>query len=296
MRPAFLLLLGLLATVSAAARPLVVASNTILHDLVREIAGDTLDHRSLVAPGVDPHHFEPRPADVRLLARADLLVVNGLGYESWLTQRLITQSGFRGTLVTASDGITPLESTCSTGHHHHHDHRDPHAWQDPRHVATYVANLRDALVLLAPDHAALYTERAAAYTEQLLALDAFARQHLASLPPERRKLVTSHDSLGYFGHAYDLTLIPISGLIPGQEPSARDLAQLIRLIRAENVSAIFIETTSNSKVPELIAREANVRVVGPLYTDSLGPPGSPGETYLAFFRHNLHLIVNALSP
>jgi zinc/manganese transport system substrate-binding protein len=292
-----LLAFFLLAAGLVHAAPTVVTTTTILDDLVRTVGGEHVAASCLLQRGVDPHGYEPTPADVRRLARADLLVVNGLGFETWL-DKLIKNSGFRGTLVVASEGVDALHADEEhEGHDHahaHESHVDPHAWHDPKRARRYVENIAAALALANAPHAADYEKNAAALRTQLSSLDEYARAQFGALPAERRKLVTSHDSLRYLGNAYGLALIPISGLSPEREPSARELAKLVRLIRKEKVPAVFIESTSNPKIPELLAREAGVAVVTGLYTDSLGALGSPGATYLEMFRANVDTIVRAL--
>jgi zinc/manganese transport system substrate-binding protein len=278
-------------------KPLVVSTNTIAHDLVQQVAGDFVRAQCLLPAGSDPHGYEPKPADIRHVARADLVVVNGLGFESWIA-KLVANSGFKGPVVTLAEGVTPLAGACTADHDHEHDHHhgelDPHAWQDVRNVIRYVENLRAALVALMPGHADALNTRAAAYTAELQAVHDHVTKTLAALPPGRRKLVTSHDALAYFGHAYGLTIVPIAGLSTEQEPNARQLAQLIRRIRAENVPAVFIESTSNPKLARLLASEAGVTVPPSLYTDSVGPAGSPAGTYLGMMRHNADTIAAAL--
>lgn len=339
----------------AARVPVVVTANTILQDLVRQIGGDQVNTRCLVAPGADPHSFEPRPSDVKHLVAADLLVVNGLALEPAIL-KLAANCGFRGTIVVATTGIAPRNGACEHADHAplgtpssssactDHDHEaeakvhqtdqsdpsdrsdlhaprsslpststaateskignreskisaaDPHAWQDPRNVALYVANIRDALTRANPAAAAGYQARATAYLAELTALDRWAREQLATIPAARRKLVTSHDSLGYFAAAYDLEPVPVSGLSTSAEANARDVAAIIDLIRHEHVPAVFFEVTSNPKLVRQIGADAGVRLAEPLFTDSLGAPGSDTATYLAAMRTNVSRIVAALSP
>jgi zinc/manganese transport system substrate-binding protein len=293
----FFFIIGLNA--AAFAKPLVVSTNTILDDFTRTLGGDAIEAHCLLTPGRDPHSYNPTPADIRLLSRADLIIVNGLGFETWL-EKLIKNSGFRGTLVTASQGLTPLRSEDHAhdhaAHDHDHDHGeiDPHAWHDLRHAAQYVENIRDALITAAPDHTDAIRSRATIYLAELDTLDAQYRERLAQIPKARRKLVTSHDSLRYLGEAYGLKIIPISGLRPDQEPAAKQLAAIIKLIRREAVPTIFIESTTNPKIPTLLAKEADVTVISELYTDSLGTPTSSGATFLNMARANLETITAAL--
>ncbi len=324
--------LGLAANEPTDAVPFVVTANTILDDLVRQVGGDRVRTHCLVAPGADPHTFEPRPSDVKHLARADLLVVNGLDLEPAIL-RLAQNSGFRGDLVIATAGLTPRSGGCT--HHHHtegtdahehtaacvHDHHDtvsaspatgnrppetvhrppstdsapdPHAWQSPRAVKTYVANIRDALARANLGSAAYYTGRADAYLAQLDALDLWVREQIESVPPEHRRLVTSHDSLGYYADAYGFETIPVAGLSSSAEPDARTVATIVDLIRREQVPAVFIELTTNPKLVRQIGADAGVRLAEPLFTDSLGAPGSGADTYLGLIRTNTTRIVSAL--
>jgi zinc/manganese transport system substrate-binding protein len=302
----FILPLFVTALVAPAAerKPLVVATNTILDDFVRTLGGDGIETRCLLTPGRDPHTYDPTPADVRLLARADAIVVNGLGFENGL-EKLIRNSGFRGALITASEGVAPLRATAEHDHAHHdghpahahdHDHGtfDPHAWHDLRRAARYIETLRDALARLVPSHADVIRARALDYLGQLETLNTQFRERLTALPANRRKLVTSHDSLRYLGEAYGLTIIPIAGLRSGREPSAKKLAALVKRIRREAVPAIFVESTTNPKIPTLIAREAGVVVIDSLYTDSLGDHNTPGSTFLGAMRANLETLLRAL--
>ena len=297
-----------LAAEPAARVPVVVTANTILDDLVRQVGGDQVSTSCLVAPGADPHTFEPRPSDVKLLVAADLLVVNGLDLEPAVL-KLAANCGFRGPIVVATTGITPRSGACTHDHEHtaHSDlpathssllatSSDPHAWQDPRNVAVYIANIRDALVRANPAAAAGYRTRADAYLEALTELDRWAREQIATIPAARRKLVTSHDSLGYFAEAYDFEPVPVSGLSTATEANARDVAAVIDLIRREQVPAVFFELTSNPKLVRQIGADAGVRLAEPLFTDSLGSPGSDTATYLAAMRANVSRIVAALSP
>jgi len=171
---------------------------------------------------------------------------------------------------------------------------DPHAWQSPRNIATYIANIRDALTRANPAAAALYASRATAYLAELDALDRWVREQVATIPPARRKLVTSHDSLGYFADAYGFETVPLAGLSTSAEPDARTLATVVDLIRHEQVPAVFIELTANPKLVRQIGTDAGVRLAAPLFTDSLGAPGSGAETYLALIRTNVTRIVSAL--
>ncbi|WP_404421436.1 metal ABC transporter solute-binding protein, Zn/Mn family [Nibricoccus sp. IMCC34717] len=278
----------------------VVTSNTLLFDLSRQVALPTDSVTSLVPPGVDPHGYSPTPSDIKRLYGAEVVVVNGLGLEPWL-ERISRDLPAGRRLVVATDGIVPLQTGHSCGgeghdHDHDHDHgdADPHAWHDLKNTARYVANIRDGLAAANPEGTAQYAANAEALLARIHSLDTEARTRLGALPKASRRLVTSHDSFAYFGHAYGFEVIAIGGLRPDREPSARQLAALIDRVRELRVRAVFIESTSNPKVPRLLAAEAGVRVVTELYTDSLGPEGTAAGTFLGMFRANLDTLEQSL--
>jgi zinc/manganese transport system substrate-binding protein len=200
-------------------------------------------------------------------------------------------SSTQSTVSTTAPASAPIENRKSEIEN---SAADPHAWQSPRNVATYIANIRDALTRANPAATALYASRAAAYLAELDALDLWVREQVATIPPARRKLVTSHDSLGYFADAYGFETVPLAGLSTSAEPDARTLATIVDLIRHEQVPAVFIELTANPKLVRQIGADASVRLAAPLFTDSLGAPGSGAETYLALIRTNTTRIVSAL--
>ena len=275
----------------------VVTTHTVLTDLVSVIAADRVQVNCLLPINLDPHSYEPKPADIRLLSQADLVIVNGLGLELW-AEKVIANSGFRGRMIKAAETIPhPLPAT---GHEHAgtppypDDHFDPHAWHNPKNVEHYVLVIRDALSKAVPEEAEYFRANALRYLGELQAADHYARAQFDTLPPNHRKLVTSHDSLQYLANTYGLTIVPVAGTRPDQEPSARQLAELIKFIRKQNVRAVFFEATTRSKLVELVAKEAGVSVVGELYTDSLGPAGLPGATYLGMLRSNVDTLVSAL--
>jgi zinc/manganese transport system substrate-binding protein len=271
---------------AVAAKPLqVVASFSILADMAREVAGPAAEVSALVGPNGDAHVFEPKPADAQRLARADLVIVSGLGFEGWI-ERLIRASGFRGPLVVASRGITPRAQ--GRGH-------DPHVWQSLAHARTMVANLRDALVAAAPAQTAALEQRARDYDAALEALDREARNRLAALPAGRRRVITSHDAFGYLGAAYGITFIAPRGWSTDTEPSAAQVAGVIRQIRAEQASALFVENISDARLVERIARETGAVVGGTLYSDALSPPGGEADTYLRLYAHNVRTIAGAIA-
>jgi zinc/manganese transport system substrate-binding protein len=262
----------------------IVASFSILADLARNVGGDAVEVSSLVGANADAHVFEPRPADAKRLAEADLVLTNGLGFEGWM-DRLVRASGYRGPVVVASQGITPRRAGRGL---------DPHAWQDLANARLYVSTLRDALMRLRPAQAAVFETNAAAYLERLAALDAEVRRGFDGLPPERRRVITSHESFGYFAAAYGLTFVSAQGRSTDAEASAADVARLIGQIREQRAAAVFVENISDARLIERIAREAGATVGGRLYSDALSAPGTEADTYLKMFAHNAATIARAL--
>lgn len=280
-----------------AAKPQVVTTHTVLTDLVSVIAEDRVQVNCLLPLNLDPHSYEPTPGDIRLLSRADLVVMNGLGLELW-AEKVIANSGFRGSVIKTAETIPYILPATPQGQAgkppYPEDHYDPHAWHNPKNVERYVVVIRDALSKLLPSEATYFQANALRYLSQLEAIDQYAQAQFETLPPDHRRLVTSHDSLRYLADAYGLTIVPIAGTRPDQEPSAHQLADLITFIRKQKVRAVFFEATTSSKLVDLVAKESGVKVVGQLYTDSLGPVGSPGATYLGMFRANVDTLVSAL--
>lgn len=294
-----------LAARAQPARVLVVASFTILGDMLRQIGGERLDIRVIAGPDANPHGFQPRPSDVQAIAGARLLARNGLGFDPWF-DRLARAAGHAGPMATATQGIAPRSMVHS--HSHDHDgaarrrsHRseparvpDPHGWQDARVAQAYVRNLAEGLVGADPAGAEFYRRNAAAYAGRLATLDGWIRAQIGTVPEPRRKVVTSHDAFGYFGAAYGVTFLAPQGISTESEPSAQQVAALIRQIRAEGITAVFVENMANPATLNRLATEAGVAIRGRLYADSLSPPGGPAATYEAMMRHNVALLVPAM--
>jgi len=289
-------------------RQSVVASFSILADMTRQIAGDRIALRAIVGPDQDAHGFQPKPSDAASLANAAIVIRNGLGFEGWL-DRMIRSSGFKGALVTTTDGITPR---MMEAHHHHHGHDhggagrrhnhsvgprrvpDPHAWQDLGLAPHYIRNITAVLVAADPGNEAHYRRNAEAYAARLAALDQWVRAEIAKVPAARRKIVTSHDAFGYFGEAYGVRFLAPQGVSTEAEPSAAEVGRLIRQIKAENITALFMENMSNPATLQRIAQETGLRVRGRLYADALSAEAGPAPNYEAMFRHNVSLMVPAM--
>jgi zinc/manganese transport system substrate-binding protein len=292
--PQLLRLAALLFAASAAgaAVPMnVVAGSTVVQDLAQRIGGERVAVSGLLPPGIDAHHYQPVPEDIRRLATADLVVLNGLGFEGWF-DALCREAGFHGTVVVASAGIVPLR--LADADHPGGMADDPHAFNSVLLGVRYAENLRDALIAADPAGADGIRARAAGVVAELRRLDAWARREVARIPPERRILVTDHDALQYFARDYGFTLRAVNTALADSEPSARQAARLVDFVRAQGVRGIFLERGRRAPVVEQIAREAGVRLAGDLCLDGLGPAGSPTGTYAGMFEANVKAIVAAL--
>ena len=336
---------------SARAEPVrVVATFSVLGDMVKQIGGDRVALTTLVGPDGDTHVFQPSPADARAVAKAQLLVVNGLGFEGWM-ERLLEAANFKGALVTATDGIDAIKYVEDDANHddghkdahdggesgkhghddkaqakahkdddnhdkhtehegkhaeHHdghkeaghddHDHgtHDPHAWQEPASAQVYVRNIAQGLSAVDATNATYYQERLASYLKQLQALDVEIKTSLARLPANRRTVVTSHDAFQYFGRAVNLTFLAPQGISTESEASAKDVARLIRQIREQKISAVFVENLGDARLIERIAEETGAAVGGTLYPGALSPPDGPAPTYLDMLRTNARALHDAL--
>ncbi len=303
---AMLAALGLTAIPMAkAAEPAVkaIASFSILGDMVRQVGGERVQVITLVGPDGDAHVYQPTPADAKNVAAATIIFVNGLGFEGWI-DRLIKAAGFKGPVIVASKGVASLTMAAEedeTGTPHAkgdaHDHRtiDPHAWQSLANGAIYVRNIADALVAVDPAGANLYRANAERYLAAMASLDQQVRSAIASLPADRRTIVTSHDAFGYFAQAYGMTFLAPEGVSTEAEASARDVARLIKQIRAQKIPAVFMENVTDPRLIEQIRRETGATIGATLYSDALSPPDGPAATYLAMFHHNVAALTQALA-
>jgi zinc/manganese transport system substrate-binding protein len=273
-------------SVAHAQEPLnVVASFSIIGDFVRNVGGDRISVTTLVGPNGDVHVYTPAPADARKIADAKLLVVNGLGLEGWLP-RLVQSSGSRAVIVTATDGIQPLRIDQAA---------DPHAWQSVVDARIYIANIRDALVTADPADAAVFRANAAGYLAKLDALDREVRSSVAQIPPERRKVISTHNAFGYFAAAYGIEFIAPLGVSTESEASARDLAGIITQIRTQKIPAVFLENISDVRLIRRISAETGARIGGTLFSDSLSDEKGDAPTYIELVRHNIKALTRALA-
>lgn len=289
MRLCVVLLLCLPVSLSAAEKARVVTTFSILADITREIGGDDIQLTNLVGADADAHVFEPAPAQVRAVLEADLVIANGLGFEPWL-ERLLANGEARGTRIDASKGVVPMTVL-------EHDQRlvDPHAWQSLGNAEIYARNITQALVQLVPARAAAFEARRDSWLGRLGALRQSIAPRLMALPPERRRVLTSHDAFGYFAQEWRLQFLAAQGVSDAAEPSAAEVAGLIRQLRAEGVRAIFVENIRDARLVKQIAEEAGARVGGTLYSDALAAEG-PASTYLGMYRQNVERLLQALAP
>jgi zinc/manganese transport system substrate-binding protein len=285
----FWLAILILATLSLPARAQdrlnVVASFSILGDFVRHVGGDRVDVTTLVGPDGDVHVYAPPPADVRKVADAKLLFVNGLGLEGWLP-RLLQASGGKAEIVTTTEGIVPLKSGAIA---------DPHAWQSVANARIYVANIRDALVAAAPADGEIFRRNASRYLAELDTLDHEVQQAVAQIPQSRRKVISTHNAFGYFAAAYGIEFIAPLGVSTDSEPSARDVAGIINQIRIAKIPAVFLENISDPRLIRRIAAETGARIGGSLYSDSLTGEKGDAPTYIDMVSHNIKALTSALA-
>ncbi|TYL84287.1 metal ABC transporter substrate-binding protein [Bradyrhizobium cytisi] len=285
MRRLLLCVLLLIASPSHAAERLnVVASFSILGDFVRAIGGDRINITTLVGPDSDVHVYTPAPSDAKRIADAKLVIVNGLGLEGWLP-RLVQSSGAKAQVVTASAGIAPLKLGSAA---------DPHAWQSVPNAKVYVADITNALAAADPDDADLFRTQAKAYLEKLDALDREIREAVAKIPPDRRKVISTHDAFGYFAAEYGVQFIAPLGVSTETEPSARDIAAIIGQIKAQKIPAVFLENISDDRLIRRIAAETGAKVGGTLISDGLTGEKGPAPTYIDMVRHNIKALTSAL--
>ncbi|SFC89124.1 zinc/manganese transport system substrate-binding protein [Pseudomonas citronellolis] len=275
-------------SLSAAEKPRVVTSFSILADMTRAVGGEHIQLNNLVGPDSDAHTYETTPDDARAVRQAQLVVENGLGFEPWL-DRLVKSTETRAQVIQASRGVIPrsLEEDGQTI-------PDPHAWNNLANADIYVGNISKALEKLDPANAADYRRNAEAYLKQAHALLAYAKDKLGNLPADRRTLVTSHDAFGYLGQAYGLTLLAPQGLSTEREASATEVAELIRQIREQHIRAVFVENIKDPRLMQQIAEESGAKIGGTLHSDALASEG-PASTYLGLYRSNVDTLYQALA-
>lgn len=277
---------GLLSLPTLAAEPVpVVASFSILGDLVRVVGGERVQVTTLVRPDADAHSFEPKPADARAVLKARLFVINGLNFEPW-AEKLAKSAAYQGATVVASRGVKPLQME-EAGHGHGHQDADPHAWQNPQNVVLYVQNIAAGLAQVDPAGASSYQANAARYAAGLKDFDAQAKAQFAAIPSAKRMVITSHDAFGYFAAHYQIKFLAPEGVNADATPSAKHVAELIRQMKREKIRAVFVENMSNPKLIAQLSKDAGATLGGTLYSDALSGPNEPGSSYLKMMQHNV---------
>lgn len=300
-----------LAAAPAFSEPLkVVASFSIIGDFAKNVGGNRVEITTIVGPDGDAHVYEPKPADAVAMAGADVVLVNGLHFEGFL-QRLVEASATKAAIIELTKDVKPIEfkpefaeadeGEAAQGDQAQHEHEghghgniDPHAFQSIANAKIYVKNIADAFCAADSDGCVGYQTNAAAYTRKLDALEGKVKETIASIPAEKRVVITSHDAFGYFEHEYGLTFLAPQGISTESEPSAADVAKLVRQVKQDKAAAIFVENITNPNLIQQIASETGVKVGGTLYSDALSQPGGPASTYIDMMQNNIAQIKGAI--
>ncbi|MDU1573341.1 MAG: metal ABC transporter substrate-binding protein [Pantoea sp.] len=278
----------LISPLSMAKTVNVVASFTVLADIVKQVGGEHVNVKSLVGPNGDPHTFEPTPQDSQALASADLVFVSGLGLEGWM-DRLVSASGYKGDAVVASRGVATrrMEEEGKTV-------TDPHAWNSMQNGVIYAANVMNALIKADPQDADAIRRSGEKYIQQLQTLDGWAKTAFAAIPAAKRKVLTSHDAFGYFGQRYGVTFLAPVGFSTEAEASASEVGGLIQQLKAEHIHSYFIENQTDPRLVKQIASATGAQPGGELYPEALSQPSGPAPTYVAAFRHNVEAMIRSM--
>ena len=292
---------SLLSAAPALAGPVkAVASFSILGDMVRNVGGDLVTLHVIVGPDGDAHVYEPRPEDARKVAAADVVFVNGLGFEGWM-ERVVEAAGSRAPIIEALTGVATIAFAGGEHHEHETEHEeghetaDPHAWQSVANAKVYVGNIANALCAADPENCQAYQANAGRYVDDLAALEREIRSAVARTPSDRRRVISNHDAFGYFAKEYGITFLAPEGVLTELEASAADVANLIRQIRNDKAAAIFVENISDQRLIEQIGRETGMKVGGELYSDALSAGDGPAATYIEMMRYNARTIVSAIA-
>jgi zinc/manganese transport system substrate-binding protein len=267
----------------------VIATFSILADLVKNVGGDRVEVASLVGSNSDSHVYAPTPADAKKVAAAKVVFVNGLGLEGWIT-RLVKASGTKAPMVTVTKGIKSRKME-----EEGHQVTDPHAWQSVINTKTYVANIRDGLAAADPAGKSSYDANASAYLAKLDALEAEVKDAIGKIPADRRRIITSHDAFGYFGAAYGIQFIAPAGVSTESAASAKDVARIITQIKKQKIPAVFMENITDPRMMEQIAKESGAKVGGRLFSDALSDDKGPAPSYIEMMRNNIHQLAIALT-
>ncbi|HET7681646.1 MAG TPA: metal ABC transporter substrate-binding protein [Xanthobacteraceae bacterium] len=271
----------------------VIATFSILGDLVKNVGGDRVEVTTLVGSNADSHVYAPTPADAKKVGAAKVVFINGLGFEGWTT-RLIKASGSKAPTVTVTKGIrTRTMEADDRGHGH--KATDPHAWQSVANTKIYVTNIRDGLIAADPAGKSVYEANAGSYLARLDALEAEVKEAIGKIPADRRRIITSHDAFGYFGAAYGIEFISPTGVSTEAAVSAKDVAKIIAQIRKQKIPAVFMENVTDPRMMEQIAKESGAKIGGRLFSDALSDEKGPAPNYIDMIRNNIHQLATALT-
>ncbi|AEW44519.1 zinc/manganese transport system substrate-binding protein [Serratia symbiotica str. 'Cinara cedri'] len=274
--------LGITKTINA------VSSFSILSDIIKQVGGEHVKVSTLVKPASDPHSFEPSPKDSKLLLQADIVFVNGLGLEGWL-DRLVKASSYRGRIIIASRGIYTQQ--IEEGGNKMTDY---HAWNSMKNGVQYATNIMNALIAADPQDANYFFRQGTEYIQQLKKLDLWAKTQFAAIPLQKRRVLTSHYAFGYFGREYGITFLAPIGFSTEAEANARNIANLIKQIKKEKLSAYFIESQTDSRLVKQIAANTGAKAGGELYPEALSDVYGPAATYLQSFKHNVNMLLSSM--
>ncbi len=269
----------------------VVSSFSILGDVVQNIGGDRVTVKNIVGPNADTHIYEPTPQDSKDIVKADLIVINGLKFETWF-QRLMKASGYKGPVAVASKGITfhkMMEPQLSK-----EPVPDPHVWSNAQHVIAWVHNIKEALQKTDPEHAQVYEKNADSYIKELEELDLWVKKQFKGIPKDSCKVITAHDAFNYFEKAYGLLFLSPQGISTMDEPSAHEMVDLIKQIKKEKITTIFVENISSQHLIKQLASETGAKIGGILYSDALSEKDESGPTYIKMMRHNVSTLATSL--
>jgi zinc/manganese transport system substrate-binding protein len=277
----------------------VVATFSIIGDMVHNVAGDEVELVVLVGPNADSHVYTPTPSDIKHVAAAGLVVANGLSFETWMP-KLLRSAQYKGTVVEAARGTRPLTLKPAHehgGHDHKHEHTtlDPHAWQSAANGVMYVQAIAAALSAADPQNAALYSANAKRYEQELTGMDGRLKRAFSALPAEARRVVTSHDAFGHFARDYGVEFIAPMGTTTGNEATAKSVASLIDQLRKGQIRAVFLENITDKRFIEQLSKEEGVWLGGTLFSDALSPAGGAADTYLKLLKNNADLILEGVS-
>ena len=284
LRALFLSCLALSTSATASDRIQVVASFSILGDMVHQVTGDLADVTTIVGPDADAHLYQPNAADAKAVAKADIVFVNGMGFETW-SETLIDNAGGAARVIVATSGVAPRLADGEI---------DPHAWNALTNGIVYVENIAAAMAQADTANADAYKANAAAYIARLRALHASASESFGALPESRRTVVTAHDAFGYLAASYGLNFLAPVGIDTDAEPSAKELAALISHLKATGAGALFVENITSPALITQISRETGLKIGGRMFSDALSERGGPATSYVAMFEHNLGVIMAAL--